>query len=130
MAIRPLAGYPMQVGDKMLMIFDIDGPTSYVNTGTFGTSGQQINAADLGVGGFETMDPKGLSNDGVASGKIVLGAATAGTTALSPSPSVGQSGPAVTTAVLHWYNSAASSTEYTNGTNLSAKSLRMEAFVV
>lgn len=52
-----LPGYLMQLGDKMLMEFDHTGPTSYtqVVTGTTPTGGDKVNAADLGMGGFDEV---------------------------------------------------------------------------
>jgi hypothetical protein len=130
MAIRPVAGYPLQVGDKYWHVFDIDGPASYVNSGTFNTSGQQINIADLGFGGFDYVEIDGLSSDGVNGFSVVLGATVAGALALTPTPGAGQSGPAFTTFVLHWYTTASNATEVSNATNLSTKSARIRAVCV
>ena len=130
MAIRPLPGYPCP-NEKggYDWIGDVDGPASYNNTGTFNTSGQQINAIDFGFGGFEIVDIPALSSDGINEVLVVLGAAIAGTTGLSPSPPAGQSAPAETTAVLHWYTAirgvGSNPSEASNGTNLSAKSVRL-----
>ena len=135
MAIRPLAGYPC-ANEKggYDWIGDIDGPTSYANTGTFNTSGQQLNALDLGLGGFELVDAPSLSSDGVNEVLAVLGATVAGATGLSPSPGAGQSAPAVASVVLHWYTGirgvGSNPSEITNGTNLSAKSVRLRISAV
>jgi len=108
------------------MVVDHDGPASYVNSGTFGTSGDQINAADFGIGGFEMVDEVDLSSDGVNALQVVLGATVAGATNLQPSPTAtGAPGPAVTTAVLHWYTTPSSATEVANGVSLSGKFVRL-----
>jgi hypothetical protein len=124
MAVRILAGYPNFVGDKMEIIADIDGPASYPNTSTFATSGQQINASDFGLGGFEYVESDGLSSDGVNAVQVVLGATTAGATNLQPAP-VAPPGPCVQSAVIHWYTTPSSATESTNATNLSGKYIRV-----
>jgi hypothetical protein len=130
MGLHPLPGYPCP-NEKggYDWVGDVDGPTSYVNSGTFGTSGQQLNAQDFGFGGFEIVDAPALSSDGVNDIVLVMGATTGGATALSPSPGAGQSGPAVQTAVLHWFTAirgvGANPTEVANATNLSAKMVRL-----
>lgn len=123
MAVRILAGYPQYVGDKIEMMVDIDGPTSYVNTNTFGTSGQQINASDLGLGGIEWVSETDISSDGANSVAVVLGATTAGATNLSPAPP-SSPGYVATSFVAHWQTTALGGTESTNGTNLSGKYMR------
>jgi hypothetical protein len=124
MAIRTLAGYPQYVCEKYELVIDLDGPTSYNNTGTFGTSGQQINVSDLGMGGIEYAESDGLSSDGVNAVQLVLGATTAGATNLQPAPAVSP-GPLATTMVIHWYTTASSGTEVANTTNLSTKYVRI-----
>jgi hypothetical protein len=130
MAQRILAGYiaPNDAG-KYDLIVDIDGPASYNNTGTFNTSGQQINALDLGVGGFEAIGSDMMSSDGVNVVEIVLGATIAGVTSLQPAPAA-PPGPVVTTAVLHWYTNPTRSTEVTNTTSLSGKYVRLRMVAV
>lgn len=128
MGIHPLPGYPCP-NEKggYDWIGDIDGQTSYNNTGTFNTSGQQINAADFGWGGFEIVDIPALSNDGINEVIIVFGATNAGGTMASPG--AGNFAQAPTSAVLHWYTGirgvGANPTEITNGTNLSSKFVRL-----
>jgi hypothetical protein len=135
MGIHPLPGYPCpnEKGGYDWM-GDVDGPTSYINTGTFNTSGQQLNAADFGFGGFEIVDAPALSSDGVNDITLVVGATTAGATQLSPSPGAGQPGAAVASAVIHWYTAVrgvgSNPTEVTNGTNLSAKTVRLRIAAV
>lgn len=130
MARRPLAGYPSPNDSaKYELLIDIDGPASYNNTGTFNTSGQQINASDFGFGGFELLDASGLSSDGVNVVEIVLGATIAGTVVGAGGPQ-GTSGPVARTAVLHWYTSPTRGTEVTNATNLSTKFIRIRALCV
>ena len=126
MANRTLAGYPQPVGEKYESLVDIDGPASYVNTGTFGTSGQQINAADFGLGGFEIIGTDDLSSDGVNAVQVVLGATVAGATSLATAPPAGSPGDVAKTAVIHWYTSPSSGTEVANGVNLSGKYVRLQ----
>lgn len=57
MSNTPLPGYPMPVGEKYLNVFDHTGPASYTQFATPSTGGDVINASDLGVGGFDSMDP-------------------------------------------------------------------------
>jgi hypothetical protein len=124
MANRILAGYPQPVGEKIEMVIDVDGPASYVNSATFATSGQQINASDFGLGGFEYIEVDNLSSDGVNAVQIVMGATVAGATNLQPAPAASP-GPVVTTAVLHWFTSFSSATEVSNAVNLSGKYVRL-----
>jgi hypothetical protein len=124
MANRTLAGYPQPVGAKYELVIDHDGPASYVNSGTFGTSGEQINAADFGLGGFEYIEADGLSSDGANGVQIVLGATIGGATNLQPAPATSP-GPLATTAVVHWYPVATLATEVANAVNLSGKYIRL-----
>jgi len=125
MANRTLAGYPQPVGAKYEAYIDVDGLASYVNTGTFATSGQQINASDFGFGGFESVEElNDTSSDGVNGLVVVLGATVAGATNLQPAPA-GPPGPVATTAVLHWYTAPSNATEVSNGVNLSGKYVRL-----
>jgi len=124
MANRILAGYELQISDKREIIFDHDGPASYNNTGTFATSGDQINASDFGIGAFEFVEVDDLSSDGVNAVAVVLGATIAGATNLQPAPATSP-GPLATTAVLHWYTAASMATEVSNGVSLSGKYVRL-----
>lgn len=125
MAIRVLAGYPQPIGEKYEIIVDIDGQTSYNNTGTFNTSGQQINASDLGFGGFESVETLAdTSSDGINGVAVVLGATTAGATNMQPAPQ-SSPGPVVTSCVIHWYTGPSQATEVANLTNLSTKYIRL-----
>ena len=130
MALRPLPGYPCpNERGGYDWIGDIDGPASYNNTGTFGTSGQQINASDFGMGGFEVVDTPALSNDSVNEIIVCLGATIAGGTMGGP-PAAGSGQPAIppTSFVLHWYTGlrgvGSNPTEVSNATNLSTKYVR------
>src|SRR5271156_5290199 len=116
MANRVLPGYPQQIGGKYEMVVDHDGPASYVNTATFATSGEQINAADFGFGGIEYIECDGLSSDGLNNVQIVLGATVAGATNLQPASTANVGGPAVASAVIHWYTTPSSATEVANAT--------------
>jgi len=53
--IKPLAGFPQPFGDKIKVIFDRTGPTSYTQFSTPTTGGDVINAADLSQGGFDDL---------------------------------------------------------------------------
>jgi hypothetical protein len=114
MANRILPGYLMPVGEKLELVVDHDGPASYVNTGTFSSSGEIINASDFGLGGFELCQIDALSSDGLNYGYVVLN---------GQSTSVG--GNAVPTATIHWYV-LATNVEVANAQNLSTKSLRLQ----
>ena len=124
MANRVLAGYiaPNDSGKYDLMI-DHDGPASYANTGTFGTSGEQINAADFGIGGFELIGVDSVTSDGVSVCEVVLGATVAGGVIGAPPPA--PPGPVFTTAVIHWFTSVTRVTEFANATNLAGKTVRL-----
>lgn len=128
MAFRILAGYVApNDSNKYELLVDLDGPASYVNTGTFNTSGQQINASDLGLGGFEVVGADVISSDSQNEVVIALGATVAGATNLAPTPAA-PPGPVVTTAVLHWYTGLrgiGGAVEVANGTNLSGKYIRL-----
>jgi hypothetical protein len=135
MAIRPLPGYPCP-NEKggYDWIGDVDGPASYVNSGTFNTSGQQLNALDFGFGGFEIVDIPALSSDGINEVLVVLGATTAGATNLQPAPPAGQPAVTPTSCVLHWYTAirgvGSNPSEVANGVNLSTKSVRLRITLV
>lgn len=126
MSIRVVPGYPQAVGAHGETLADVDGPASYNNTGTFGTSGQQINASDFGMGGFEYVEVDGMSSDGVNGIQVVPGAAIAGTVSLSPTPpGIQPPAPLFQSFVVHWYTTASNATEVANATNLAAKAIRM-----
>lgn len=129
MGLRPLPGYPCP-NEKggYDWIGDVDGPASYNNTGTFNTSGQQLNASDFGLGGFEIVDTPSLSSDAVNEVVLVLGATIAGATNLQPAPPSGISAVAATTVVMHWYTGLrgiGGAVEVANAVNLSSKSIRL-----
>ena len=131
MANRILAGYPQPVGAKYEIIVDIDGPASYVNSGTFASSGQQINASDFGFGGIEYIEVDGLSSDGVNAVQLVLGATVSpAATNLQPAPPAGQPGPIAQSAVIHWFTSPSSASEVANGVNLAGKYVRVHMRLV
>jgi hypothetical protein len=113
MATRILPGYDMPLGSKIEMIIDRDGPASY----TGGTSGTDIiNASDLGIGGFETVDCTGLSNDGTTSAVATL---------INMSTSNDNIGNAVPTARIRYFV-VATAAEVANAVNLSGKSFRFQ----
>ena len=53
----PLPEYPQPLGKKYQTVFDHTGPSSYVQFATPSTGGDVINAADLGMGGFDSIGP-------------------------------------------------------------------------
>jgi len=57
MANTILPGYIMPLGDKYLICFDHTGPSSYAQFSSPTTGGDKINASDIGMGGFDTMQP-------------------------------------------------------------------------
>jgi hypothetical protein len=114
MANRILPGYVNVIGDKYEVILDRDGPASYVNTGTFATSGDVLYASDFGLGGFEVVQADALSSDGLNFGWIFL-----------PGQSTSVGGNAVPTAVIHWYV-LATNAEVANGVALNTKSIRLQ----
>jgi hypothetical protein len=128
MANRILAGYVApNDSNKYELLVDHDGPTSYLNSGTFGTSGDQINASDFGLGGFEVVGADVLSSDNVNEIVVALGATTAGATNMAPTlPN--SPGPVVVNAVLHWYTGIrgiGGAVEVANTVNLSTKYVRL-----
>lgn len=118
MANRILPGYNMPVGEKIDLIIDHDGPSSYTNSGVFSTSGETLNASDIGLGGLEMVNAGMLSSDGLNFVQITPTNQSTSTTA------VGTGGNALTSVKIHWYV-LASGAEVANGTNLSAKSIRL-----
>ena len=65
MANRALPGYEMPVGVKKEITLDHDGPASYSNIVVNAGTGDVITAADIGMGGIETVDVDSLSSDGL-----------------------------------------------------------------
>ena len=111
MANRILPGYLTQLGNKLEMLFDHDGPVSYVNTGTFNTSGDIVNASDLGIGGIESLNVDGISSDGLNYAYIEY--------------RNGGNGNAIPLVAIHWFV-LATNVEVANAVNLSTKSLRLQ----
>jgi hypothetical protein len=107
MANTQLLGYETEWANKKVMCVDVVGPASYVNTGTFATSGQPINASDFGWGGFDFVMAM-PSSDGLDIGYVASGT----------------SGSSFTTFNLHWFV-IATGAEVTNTTNLSTKTIRL-----
>ena len=115
MANRILPGYVMPVGDKYEVVVDHDGPASYNNTGTPATSGETINASDLGLGGIELCQVDALSSDGLNYVLVtIVGQSTSGNV-----------GNAVTSVTLRWFV-VATNAEVANTVNLSGKSVRLQ----
>lgn len=110
MANRILAGYLMQVGAKMEVVIDHDGPASYANVVVSAGAGDVINAADLGLGGIEDMNADGLSSDGL--------------NFVYATPVNGGNGNAVPSFQLRWIV-LSTNAEVANAVNLSTKSVRL-----
>src|SRR5712672_1081935 len=108
MANKILPGYIMQVGSKLEVVIDHDGPASYANVVVNAGLGDVINAADLGMGGFEDVNVDGLSSDGL--------------NYVYATPVNGGSGNAVPSIQLRWIV-LATSAEVANAVNLSTKSI-------
>jgi hypothetical protein len=119
MANRIMPGYKLDVSEKIEIVVDHDGPASYVNTGTFATSGETINAADFGLGGFELVQIDALSSDGLNIAYAVL------TNQSNSNTPQGTGANAVPNMVIHWFVFA-TNTEVANGVNLSGKSIRLQ----
>lgn len=110
MANKQLDGYMNQVGDKLEVIVDHDGPASYANPTPFTANGEVINASDFGLGAFEVVDPMGLSSDQLNTVLCVVGDG---------------SGKAATTCRIHWFVQSTGA-EVANAVNLSGKSIRLQ----
>lgn len=124
-----LPGYVMHLSNsKYILHFDHTGPASYVQVVTGNaaaiTGGDQINAADLGMGGFDNADAM-MDPTGQFYAQII--------------PQNGGNGNAVPSIVLRWFaaktatiggQSQTNGAEVAAGTNLSTFSLRVEAIMV
>jgi hypothetical protein len=110
MLITMLHGYPDYVGRRLIFTFNVKGPKPYVNSGTFATSGDPVQANVLG---FQTYIDSIFSAVSVSGTYIVRGVPTG----------VG----ARQAWNLHWYTES-SGTEVTNGTDLSAESVQISGF--
>jgi hypothetical protein len=124
---QPLLGYPTDIGNKHLSIFDHVGPKSYANIGTSSGAGDVINASDIGWGGFDRLSPifGGYSLSGTYIVKMFTGHTTT-------TPTITQGNQ--TTRTVQWFTTSAAfgaiSTEVTNATDLSAEVIRFEAIGV
>lgn len=112
-----------QVGAKYIVTFDHDGPASYANAGGFITHGEIINAADIGMGGFEFIDSGDLSTDAL---HTVLGLLPSQSSSTDP---VNMPAPASPTFRLMWFVQATGA-EVANAVNLSTKTVRLKATCV
>lgn len=121
-----LPGYIMPFGEKYLMHFDRTGPSSYVRvvTGTTPTNGDVLNAADIGVGGFDNVD-------------VMMD--TTGQFYAQAIPVNGGYGNAVSQVIFKWFSAVTATLggqsqtqgqEVAAGTNLSTFSIRVEAVCV
>ena len=109
MANVPLPGYVTAFGGKKFSIVDHSGPSSYA------AGGETINASDVGMGGLDRISASQYSMSGTYS-VVVLYPALAN--AIS-----------VTSVKLAWYV-VGTGAQVTNGTDLSAEHIRMEAWGV
>ena len=126
-ANQPLLGYPTDISNKHLSIFDHTGPSSYANIGTSSGAGDVIPASALGWGGFDKLSP--LYGGYTLSGTYFVKVFTGHTTT---TPTITQG--VQTTRTLQWFTTSAAfgalSTEVTNTTDLSAEIVRLEAIGV
>lgn len=113
MANRTLPGYVGVIKNKQESVFDHDGPASYSNVVVNAGTGDVINCSDLGmsIDAFESVDPIGLSSDGLNYCLV--------------SYTNGGSGNAVPSVSLRWFV-LATNAEVANGVNLSGKSVRLQ----
>lgn len=113
MADTILPGYTSdRLSNKKVIVVDIDGPASYNNTGTYATSGQVLTAAELGVGGIDTILPSQSSN---GLNEIAVSFTAKG----GAQPSV----------AIHWIVTA-TGVEVANAVNLSATFIRVLVIAV
>ena len=127
----PLPGYPTDIANKHLEVFDHLGPKSYKNIGTNGATntsgGDIIKATDLGWGGFDSFVL--LFGAYTFSGTYFVKVFT-GNTTTTPTITQGKQ----SQRVLQWFTTSAAfgaiSTEVTNTTDLSAEIVRIEAIGV
>lgn len=110
-------GYAMPLSDKIDLVLDHPGPTSYANTAVFSTSGEVLNASDYGIGGIEMVAHMDLTGDGLYYVKAVF---QDGAGNNLQSAATGASAKYV----LHWYV-AATNAEVANGTNLNSSFIRL-----
>lgn len=115
MANRILPGYELQIGDKLEVVVDHDGPASYSNVVVNAGTGDVINALDLGRGGIEDINCDALSSDGL---NYIIAFYTGGYN--------GNAAPSVS---LRWYV-LSTNAEVANTVNLSGKSVRLRIRLV
>lgn len=69
----PLPGYgPGQLGSKNMTVMEHIGPVSYPNTGVLITTGETIQASQLGWGGFDYVDSTYYSDSGTYYVEVIL----------------------------------------------------------
>jgi len=102
--------YPDKVGKREIFCVSVKGPSSYVNTSTFATSGDPFGTNALGFGRYIDIVFEAMSISGTY---IVRGVpAATGNRSLWN---------------LHWFT-ASSGTEVSNTTNLSAESVQIGGY--
>jgi hypothetical protein len=125
--ITILPGYPLQVGDKMLAIFDRTGPTSYTQYSTSTLLGGDIlfaNTGGMAFGGFD---------------RIISSLDTTGQITCNTITTLGGYGNAVPQVTFKYVSNVTASlggqsqtagNEIAASTNLSTFSFRIEAYMV
>jgi len=129
--INVLLGYPTKLGNKEFTIIDRSGPPSYSNIGTSSGTGDVLKASDLGMGGFDIVMSMGTGGylegyDSTGGFVVKIGTGTSGTSLVASGFTGGAALPSL---VIQWFTTAAAfgaiSTEVANGTDLSAKIIRI-----
>jgi len=116
-------GYPTPSGSKILCIFDHSGPTSYSNIGSSSGTGDVVNASDLGLGGFDSVNGSFSAYDFTNTYNVKMLWAPAS------SPAAPASDGAVGSFVLQWFV-ISTGLEVANTTNLSAKTVRLHVIAI
>lgn len=111
-------GYPDRIGKRFAFVGYGNGPASYVNSGTFSTSGDPVNAPN-----YTTPSTVGFGQYiDLISGNYIT---TDGTYIVRfTSTGVGNR----QTWVAHWYPISTAGTETANGVNLSTKQVQFGGF--
>jgi hypothetical protein len=122
---KVLPGYLRQVGDKIEIVFDHTGPTSYTQfSTTTGLGGEVLLASSLGVGGFDFVE---VSRD--TTGQISAGIALTASGTGNAVKQVSLIYVALATATMGG-QSQTINTQVATATNLSTFSWRIKALCV
>ena len=126
--LKIVPGYPLQLADKFVIVFDRTGPTSYTQfVSSTGLGGDILKATGSGLnkGGFDYMDGDFLD--------------TTGQVSVFPIVTLGGYGNAAPQVTLVYYSlvtatlggvSQTANTQIAAATNLSTFSFRLRAFMV